>query len=357
MKPIIYMAAIGLTGAGAVVSFLNSEAHKDLVKKTYTLAKENDDLEAEIKAKKGLNLKKEMFADADLTSGSATAEDAIKLRFGRAMAGYLNWTSFLPKHERPADDQAHYEAEGLTFEPFNKTAQDKEGAQYKYITLGDKGIQDIKTGRALNTSAKKIIDGVDSRINSVLVGKIADLEREITDKQSDKKAVEAAIAEFKAAEKRIKELFKKEGLETLQDGKDKLVELEATRKERINEVDTLTVERDGFKDKLAANEKKIEGQEEYKAKRKVNLSVNEKKFHIASVNFDWGFAVINHDDKNKFFVNQKLMVLRHNRHVGDLTVSAVEPGRIICNIDYKSIRGAEKFRKGDHVVLSEPADR
>lgn len=355
MQPIIYSVAIAATVGGAALSIMNSMSHQELTKETHEFAGKNDALEAEIKAKQGKNLKIENFKDPGLNA-KASVEDAIKLRFARAISGHKIYSNFLPKEERPAEDRANYTTGNLTFKTFNKTAENKSSAEYKYITLDGKGLKDVKTGRAVTGAATAILSGIKPRMG-ILEEKITSLNREIDDKKADQSKLEKEIAEFKKAEDRIKSLFKKENLETLQDGKDKLVELEATRKDRLNEVDTLTQEKDDFSEKLKGNEKTLAKHNQYYKERKKNLSYNTAKYRIASVNFDWGFAILRNHDKHKFFINQRLMVLRGTRYIGDMTVSGIEPGRILCNIEYKTVRNGARYRAGDRVILAQPLDR
>ena len=91
--------------------------------------------------------------------------------------------------------------------------------------------------------------------------------------------------------------------------------------------------------------------------RRKNLKANGVSSLITSVDNDWGFVIVKpHSDA---IINQdsQLIVVRGDRHVGRLSINAIESGRVLANIDYNSLVSGMRIRPGDKVILGKVVTR
>ncbi len=91
-------------------------------------------------------------------------------------------------------------------------------------------------------------------------------------------------------------------------------------------------------------------------KRRKNLGANKVSSLITAVDNEWGFVVIKPHADAVIKQESKLVVIRGNKHVGRLTINAIEgdAGRVLANIDYSSLSRGMRIRPGDRVILSKP---
>ena len=69
---------------------------------------------------------------------------------------------------------------------------------------------------------------------------------------------------------------------------------------------------------------------------------------------EWGFVVLKPHADSMIRRESKLLVIRGNRHIGRLTINAieVEAGRVLADIDYSSLAPGMRIRPGDRVIMS-----
>ncbi len=91
-------------------------------------------------------------------------------------------------------------------------------------------------------------------------------------------------------------------------------------------------------------------------KRRKNLAANKVSSLITAVDNEWGFVVVKPHSDAIIKQESKLVVIRGNKHIGRLTINAIEDegARVLANIDYKSIASGMRIRPGDRVILSKP---
>lgn len=91
-------------------------------------------------------------------------------------------------------------------------------------------------------------------------------------------------------------------------------------------------------------------------KRRKNLAANKVSSLITAVDSEWGFVVVKPHSEAIIKQESKLLVIRGNKHIGRLTINAIEDegGRVLANIDYASLAPGMRIRPGDRVILSQP---
>jgi len=246
---------------------------------------------------------------------------------------------------RPKEIVMDLDADGVTQMIYNREIEDKN---YKFVPLhnaeGDElayletEALDIVVGKAKQDASADIDSAIASRLSS-LKSRNDELTGNIKRKTTERDGLKADIAKFVESERKIKEEFGKHGV-------------------KISERQALEQEKQAFTDKKTNNTEKLGELAEYREERRLSLGANSKTFPLATVDFDWGFVVIKTDKTTKFFINKKLMIIRGgHHHIGDVTISAVEPGRIMANVDYKTFRNGDRIKSGDVAILKEPADQ
>lgn len=129
-------------------------------------------------------------------------------------------------------------------------------------------------------------------------------------------------------------------------------DLEEDRKQLNKKHGELMAEVERYNGDVALNRTKISDFNSSQTKRRTSLKSNGVSSLITSVDNDWGFVVVKpHPDAN-ISVDSKLIVVRGDRHVGRLSINAIEGGRVLANIDYSSIVAGMRIRPGDRVILS-----
>lgn len=91
-------------------------------------------------------------------------------------------------------------------------------------------------------------------------------------------------------------------------------------------------------------------------KRRKNLDSNRVSSLITAVDSEWGFVVVKPHADAVINQDSKLVVIRGSKHIGRLTINAIEQeaGRVLANIDYSSLASGMRIRPGDRVILSKP---
>lgn len=89
-------------------------------------------------------------------------------------------------------------------------------------------------------------------------------------------------------------------------------------------------------------------------KRAERIRANSLQGTVTAVNHDWGFAVVNVPSKMPINEASKLIVKRGNTFVGRLKITAIEAGRVMTDVDYKSMTPGMVIQPGDAVLLAKP---
>ena len=373
MNAFIYVIAILILGASAVFSYLTSAKHQQYTQDTYDNRKANDALEKRIRFLRGLrhdaNLD-QIKEEGDLVDKPV---EAFGLIYAREIAGRTDPTNMNRDEDRedqPYSKNVEFDymkdretksfAGNIAFVQYNRAfKKQEEGDENATNNVNFVKIEavDVIQGEAKKNSVDDIASKIDVRISS-LKTQISNTQIDVDGRKRDVKGLEDEIKKFVEAEKEIQKEFASEGVTDLAGGKELLETLEARQKARISEKGVLSTEQEALKGKRDVNNTTLASQAEYRRKRKVSLGANSKTFPLAAVDFNWGFVVIKTDDTTKFFINQKLMVLRNNsRHVGDVIISSIEPGRVMANVDYTSVAKGDTFKRGDVAILADPADQ
>ena len=130
--------------------------------------------------------------------------------------------------------------------------------------------------------------------------------------------------------------------------------LENEKQDLENTNTALTQEVAIFKGSVEGNKSVIEDFKNAQIKRRNNLSANKVSSLITAVDNEWGFVVVKPHVGSLIKPESKLVVIRGNKHIGRLTINAIEGGRILANIDYSSLVPGMRIRPGDRVILSQP---
>jgi len=110
-----------------------------------------------------------------------------------------------------------------------------------------------------------------------------------------------------------------------------------------------------FKGSVESNKSVIGDFKDAQIKRRKNLNANKVSSLITAVDNEWGFVVVKPHEGAQIRPESKLVVIRGNKHIGRLNINAIEgEGRVLANIDYRSLVPGMKIRPGDRVILNEP---
>ncbi len=109
-----------------------------------------------------------------------------------------------------------------------------------------------------------------------------------------------------------------------------------------------------FSDSVKRNNAVLADFKEAQLKRRKSLNANKVSSLITAVDNEWGFVVVKPHSDAMIKQESKLLVIRGNKHIGRLTINAieVEAGRVLANIDYSSMAPGMRIRPGDRVILS-----
>ncbi|WP_018969996.1 hypothetical protein [Rubritalea marina] len=102
---------------------------------------------------------------------------------------------------------------------------------------------------------------------------------------------------------------------------------------------------------------KYQGLLEKDRKRNASLSQNSISSLITAVDGEWGFVVIKPHPRAVIDQSSGLIAVRGTQPLGRLTVDSIESGRIVANVDLKSMPPGSRIRPGDRVILAEPNRR
>ncbi len=111
-----------------------------------------------------------------------------------------------------------------------------------------------------------------------------------------------------------------------------------------------------FTEAVEKNQATLSDFKQAQLRRRSNLNANGVSSLITAVDNEWGFVVVKPHADSKIKQDSKLLVIRGNRHIGRLSINAIEEeaGRVLANIDYSSIAPGMRIMPGDRVILSNP---
>ena len=120
---------------------------------------------------------------------------------------------------------------------------------------------------------------------------------------------------------------------------------------KLEELQALT---DAASQRLAEKNRQIDNLDTRMKKRAERIRANALQGTVTAVNHDWGFALVEVPKKMPISEDSRLIVKRGNTFVGRLKISAIEEGRLVTDVDYKSMTPGMVVQPGDSVVLAKP---
>lgn len=193
----------------------------------------------------------------------------------------------------------------------------------------------------------------DKKYNRI-VAQLRELDAPIAQKQKELDDFNKAIAE-------IQDAFDKLNVPgeeiTINNAEQKYKELEEKKTGLATKNADLVEAVEKLQGEVDQNNNRIADYKSDQLDRRENLNANSISSLITSVNSDWGFVVIKPHPKSKITEDSNLIVVRGDRHIGRLKNLTLENGRVLANIDFKSLVNGMRIRQGDRVIYAKPATR
>lgn len=217
-----------------------------------------------------------------------------------------------------------------------------------------------------------------------LVGKIS---AQITAKDAEQDKKNVAESEIKLTDSKIRNLAKQsqeidKGLDALKEDKadiDRLIiavkeaaggvgvpiekipeyfeEIKEKKKQLNKSQNSLVSEVERFTNDVNGKKNEVVALNSAEQQRRQNLKANGVTSLITSVDNDWGFVIVKPHTDALIKQDSQLIVIRGDRHVGRLSINAIEQGRVLANIDYGSLVSGMRIRPGDRVILGKVVTR
>lgn len=242
--------------------------------------------------------------------------------------------------------EKHEEQLALTKAEFNKVKiKEREIAAKEVELQTEEKLRQEASDTKNSLIADKDIKETDFRDNTKLSASYDDELEELVGKKDQ---ITAALAEIE------KEL---EGEKVPLDQVEEFVTSLEDKKKELNKTNVALQEEVGvFNEAVNKNQATLEDFKQAQLKRRTNLNANGISSLITAVDDEWGFVVIKPHADSLIKQDSKLLVIRGNRHIGRLSINAIEQeaGRVLANIDYSSIAPGMRIRPGDRVILSKP---
>lgn len=226
----------------------------------------------------------------------------------------------------------------------SKKANDNLESSIKETTGDYKGAKELVSGETTKKNTKTAsIEGKDSKIKG-LNGSIAERKRKLSTQQDELEEGERVITKIEA-------LFKGENVPI--DQVEKFVtDLEDERKQLQTQYDEIDKIAETLGTGVAKNEARLTDFDKRQEDRTRRLKANSVSSLITAVNDNWGFVIIKPHPDATITETSKLIVVRGSNHVGRLKINAIEPNRVIADIDYDSLAPGFRIRSGDRVILA-----
>jgi len=193
----------------------------------------------------------------------------------------------------------------------------------------------------------------DKKYNRI-VAQLRELDAPIAQKQKELDDYNQAIADIQKA---FDELDVPGEEITIDNAEQKFKELEEKKTGLATKNADLVAAVEKLNGEVAQNNGRIADYKSDQIERRANLNANSISSLITSVNNDWGFVVIKPHPNSNITEDTNLIVVRGDRHIGRLKDLTLEKGRVLANIDYKSLVNGMRIRQGDRVIYAKPATR
>ncbi|MGJ8657483.1 MAG: hypothetical protein ACSHX6_13625 [Akkermansiaceae bacterium] len=240
----------------------------------------------------------------------------------------------------------HEEQLALTKTEEGKVRTKKKQVADKETELQDEqGLRDEAKDQNNSLIAEKGIKQNDVKANTKLSASFDDDLEELVSKKDE---VQRAMDEIKKA---------LDGENIPLDEVEQFVTGLENRKKDLNKTNVaLQQEVSIFSTAVDENKAVLSDFSDAQAKRRKNLAANKVSSLITAVDNEWGFVVVKPHSDAVIKQESKLVVIRGNRHIGRLTINAIEDegGRVLANIDYSSLASGMRIRPGDRVILNKP---
>ncbi|MEZ5303419.1 MAG: hypothetical protein R3F11_22675 [Verrucomicrobiales bacterium] len=240
------------------------------------------------------------------------------------------------------------------------------GAIFSYFLM-----EDLKKERAALSLAKDMLQKADTRKGEMIDAKEA-AEKERTQFNNDADGKETEVSNAKAAndelgaEKTTVESNINSKKQQLAEWDDKLADV-GNAKELKEQFQTETDKLNGLNerianktqvlaitnDKIAATNGVIADFRQTQRFRNAGQMDSGFRGNLRSVYGPWGFVVLSSGDRSGVVVNAKLDVMRGGSKVGEIIVTAVEPGSAVADIVRGSVAEGDQLRPGDSVRVAE----
>ncbi len=192
---------------------------------------------------------------------------------------------------------------------------------------------------------------------SALEAEDAPYEQEITKAHAD---LETAKADFKRYREQFQTFQKgateEVGVEAMDDEEalqmvgQRIAEMVADNEALKQKVDTTKEETEKRKTAAERTQAMIDAAKKLAADRMARLSPPELKCTVASVDADWDYVILDSGVDKGIVIGSRLIVMRGEAKVCELTVTLVESNSSSCDVVYSTMRPGDRVRPGDTVV-------
>lgn len=177
----------------------------------------------------------------------------------------------------------------------------------------------------------------------------AQLDRQIADQKVKLEEVDELIV-------KVQEAFEGQDV-PLEEIPSYVEKLENERKDLSKKQEEVAVALEELNQKLEGTNSDLAELNKREQSRIKSLQQNSISSLITAVNSNWGFVVIKPHPNAEITEDSQLIVVRGTQHLGRINISAVEPNRVIADIDYDSLVAGSRVRAGDRVILAKANSR
>lgn len=251
---------------------------------------------------------------------------------GIGAAGFLAYQK-VEVHQQKLDETQNLERQTIKVEVRNTEKQKQYDPMVAITTDLKAALSEVRAEVEM-----KELEG------SQLTSQVAQLEKSVETKKAELQALRDSLAEVEAA-------FAAQSV-PITGIPDYLKQLEEEKEALIAESEELAAVVEATVAKLDTSNGLLNDYKKREVERSRNLSQNGISSLITAVNSDWGFVVIQPHPGAVITADSNLIVVRGGQHLGRLKISAIEPNRVIADVDYDSLVAGASVRAGDRVVLA-----
>lgn len=208
--------------------------------------------------------------------------------------------------------------------------EEKNGEQSKKDELS--GEIDLTKGKIVNLNKQS--DGLNGRLDGLKEEK-SEIDSLIAKVEEEVGSAGTTIAE-------IPEYFE---------------DIQEQKKQLTQSHNSLLAELDRVSTDVASKKSEVAALNSAQETRRKNLTANGVSSLITSVDNDWGFVIVKPHTDALIKQDSQLIVVRGDKHVGRLSINAIEEGRVLANINYGSLVSGMRIRPGDRVILGKVLTR